>query len=145
MTRGIFSLSTLITAFAAALILSPAVLTNAQTFTTLTSFDGTASGTPEAALVQAEDGNLYGTNHGAGTYPFGSLFKITRAGALTTELFFGFVGNEPRAGMILATDGNLYGTTTYGGANEWGTAFRYSPGTEATNVIYNFCSLPDCA
>jgi uncharacterized repeat protein (TIGR03803 family) len=133
-----------VTTLAAAFLLLAAASASAQTFTVLTSFDGTASGSPEAGLVQAEDGNLYGTNYGAGIYPFGSLFKITRTGALTTELFFGFVGNEPRAGMILATDGNLYGTTTYGGANEWGTAFRYSPGTEAVNVIYNYCSLPDC-
>jgi uncharacterized repeat protein (TIGR03803 family) len=138
------SLSKLTQAFATALVLLCAASACAQTFSVLATFDGTASGTPEAALVQAQDGNLYGTNYGAAGYPFGSLFKITRAGALTTELLFGFVGGEPRAGMILATDGNLYGTTTYLGANEWGTAFRYSPGTGALTVIYNYCSLPDC-
>jgi uncharacterized repeat protein (TIGR03803 family) len=144
MTRRTTSLSKLTPVFAAALILFCAASACAQTFTVLATFDGTASGTPEAALVQAEDGNLYGTNYGAAGYPFGSLFKITRAGALTTEVLFGFVGGEPRAAMILATDGNLYGTTTYLGTNEQGTAFRYSPGTGALTVIYNYCSLPNC-
>jgi uncharacterized repeat protein (TIGR03803 family) len=51
----------------------------AQTFTTLANFDGTNGAYPSfGSLVQATDGNLYGTTLGApGAY--GTIFKIEMA------------------------------------------------------------------
>jgi uncharacterized repeat protein (TIGR03803 family) len=32
---------------------------------------------PEANLIQASDGNFYGTTHSGGAYGYGTIFKIT--------------------------------------------------------------------
>ena len=104
------------------------------TFTTLHSFDNTDGGNPFAGLVQATDGNLYGSTWGGGTSSYGTLFKITTRGVLTTLYNFCFSGctsgDSPYAGLIQATDGNLYGTTSGGGDNgaNAGTVFSLSVG-----------------
>jgi uncharacterized repeat protein (TIGR03803 family) len=64
---------------------------------------------PWAGLIQATDGNFYGTTPG-------TIFKITPDGTLTTLYSVGGT-----TGLIQATDGNLYGTTG-------GTIFRLSVG-----------------
>jgi len=76
--------------------------------------------TPFAGLVQASDGNFYGTTlYGGANNNNGTVFEITPGGALTTLYSFcsrsGCTdGQGPAAGLIQATDGNLYGTTTAG-------------------------------
>jgi len=108
---------------------------------------------PTGTLVQATDGNFYGTTEYWG--PFGSalgggtVFKITSTGKLTT--LYGFCaqkfcsdGNGPESvGLVQATDGNFYGTTTKGGVNNFGTVFKITPGGAQT-TIYSFCSQSDC-
>ena len=93
----------------------------AQTFTTLHSFDpggywdsvNSDGSYPYAALVQATNGNLYGTTHGGGAGGGGTVFEITSNGTLTTLYNFCTVGPYcvdsayPFAGLIQATDGNL--------------------------------------
>jgi uncharacterized repeat protein (TIGR03803 family) len=141
--RSFFLVSKKTTTVAVAVLMFAAASTSAQTFTTLASFDGTQSGTPQASLVQAVDGNLYGTNYGAGSYPYGSIFKITPLGAVTTDYYFND-GVNPR-GMVLATNGSLYGTTFTGGKYGAGTAFRFDVSTGVVTTFYNFCSQPACA
>jgi uncharacterized repeat protein (TIGR03803 family) len=115
----------------------------AQTFTTLHSFDGT-DGTYPRGGVQATDGNLYGTTAYGGANGFGTVFKITTSGTLTTLYNFcsqtGCTdGQYPIAGLIQATDGNLYGTTYEGGANGFGTVFRLTTsGTLTTLHSFGF-------
>jgi uncharacterized repeat protein (TIGR03803 family) len=93
--------------------------------TTLHSFNGTDGQPPYAGLVQASDGNFYGTTARGGLYGLGSLFKMTPAGALTTLYSFsGADGNKPDAALLQATDGSFYGTTYYGGTYDGGTVFR---------------------
>jgi uncharacterized repeat protein (TIGR03803 family) len=141
---------------ALALLATAAVTLPAQTFTTLESLNGTNGEYPVAGLVQAADGNLYGTTEFGGTPSFlcytgcGTVFKITPSGTLTTLWNF-CAGNYsghcpdgalPRAGLILANNGDLYGTTEYGGtypSNYAGTIFKISLSGELT-TIYNFCS-----
>jgi uncharacterized repeat protein (TIGR03803 family) len=152
MPRRTFSLvSNLTTAFAAALLLFAAASAPAQTFISLASFDGTNGTSPQAPLVQAMDGNYYGTTYtgGSSELPNGTIFKINAAGALTSVYSFCVTtscsdGEIPTAGMILATDGNLYGSTSYGGPNGGGTVFRLNTTTGVLTTIYNFCSLPHC-
>jgi uncharacterized repeat protein (TIGR03803 family) len=130
-----------------------AIVSPAQTFTTLHDFIGypTDGANPEAGLVQAIDGGLYGTTGwgGAnGTYD-GSIFRITPSGSLTLVYSFCSQANctdgaFPAAGLIQGRDGNFYGTTANGGANGLGTAFKVTPeGTLTT--LYNFCSENECA
>ena len=65
-----------------------AMALSAQTFTSLFGFDGTNGQWPGAALVQATNGDLYGTAYGGGAYGGGTVFKITPSGTLTTLYTF---------------------------------------------------------
>ncbi len=118
------------------------------TLTTVYSFcsqpNCTDGSSPGSVLVQARDGNLYGTTEGGGSYSGGTVFKLTPMGGLTTLYSFeGSDGATPYGPLIQATDGNFYGTTSGGGANNAGTAFRLTPmGTLTT--LYSFCSQPNC-
>jgi uncharacterized repeat protein (TIGR03803 family) len=107
-------------------------VTPSGTFTTLHSFAGypTDGGNPWPPLVQANDGNFYGTTYEGGTSNVGIVFKITAAGSLT--ILHNFCsqtncpdGANPLAGLLQGSDGNLYGTTTVGGgARDSGTVFK---------------------
>jgi uncharacterized repeat protein (TIGR03803 family) len=113
------------------------------TLTTLYSFctssacpDGSG---PQAGLVQANDGNFYGTTTGGGASGAGTVFKITPAGALTTLYSFtgGSDGSSPWATLVQAADGRLYGTTYSNGAYNNGTIFRITKSGTLT-TLYNF-------
>jgi uncharacterized repeat protein (TIGR03803 family) len=79
---------------------------------------------PAAAMIQATDGDFYGTtSHGAkcckGGTLGGTVFKMTPAGRLTTLYSFCEQGacsdGDHPLGLLQSTDGNLYGTTGLGG------------------------------
>ena len=115
------------------LCITTAIALPAQTFTTLHSFDGTDGTNPQAGLVQATNGNFYGTTYEGGASNDGTVFKITPSGTLTTLYSFcsqnGCTdGYAPYAGLVLATNGDLYGTTYYGGPT---TAGRPSKSPQA--------------
>lgn len=108
---------------------------------------------PSAGLLQASDGNFYGTTFSGGAFGAGTVFRITKSGTLTTLASFdGVNGQGPDFGsLIQATDGNFYGTTVAGGANAsscgsntgCGTVFRMTPGGQLTS-LYSFCGQPNC-
>ena len=128
-------------------------ITPSGTLTTLHSFNGSDGVGPSAALVQATDGNVYGTTLFGGSggcdSGCGTVFKITPSGALTTlHSFAGYPteGANPFAGLVQASDGNFYGTTYNGGANSscsppyygCGTVFKITPsGTLTTLHSFN--------
>jgi uncharacterized repeat protein (TIGR03803 family) len=116
-------------------------ITSAGVETVLYSFGGGTDGAvPSAGLLQATDGNFYGTTTSGGA-GFGTVFKITPAGAETVLYSFGggTDGAAPQAGLIQSTDGNFYGSTLSGGANNVGTVFKITlAGTET--VLYSFGS-----
>src|SRR5580658_2605815 len=100
-------------------------MTPAGKVTLIHSFTGSSDGSmPIGALVQASDGNLYGTCYSGGANGTGTAFRITTKGAFTKIYDFaaeaapGNIGYLPRAGLIQASDGNLYGTAWEGGAFE---------------------------
>jgi uncharacterized repeat protein (TIGR03803 family) len=102
---------------------------------------------PNAGLVQATNGDLYGITSYGGNTNQGTVFKITPSGALTTLVSFnGADGLFPSAALIQATNGYLYGTTSSGGANcaqGCGTVFRMTP-SGALTTLYSFCSQTNC-
>jgi uncharacterized repeat protein (TIGR03803 family) len=119
---------------------------------------------PQAGLIQATDGNFYGTTIGGGKAGHGTVFKITSAGDLTTLYNFCSQpnctdGDYPTAGLVQGTDGNFYGTTATGGVYlgtsvicatiifngnfGCGTVFKLTPKGELT-TLYNFCSKSNC-
>ena len=98
---------------------------------------------PYTVLVQAEDGGLYGTTSLSGTNGYGTLFRITRTGRLTTLHSFGECDNGSPGWLVLARDGNLYGTTVGSDCTE-GTVFRFTRAGQLTTLYY-FCSQENCA
>src|ERR1017187_2177770 len=128
-------------------------ITPGGTLTTLYSFCPQTNCTdglgPQAGLVQAANGDLYGTTQsgGANVY-YGTVFKITPGGTLTTLYSFCSQTNcadgaNPWAGLVQAANGDLYGTTPQGGANRGGTIFKITPGGTLT-TLYSFCSQTNC-
>jgi uncharacterized repeat protein (TIGR03803 family) len=106
-------------------------VTPGGTLTTLYNFcsqSGCTDGAnPSAGLVQASDGDFYGTTSAGGNISNeGTVFKITAGGTLTT--IYSFDGTPdpgiPNAGLVQAADENFYGTTYEDGAHDGGSVFR---------------------
>ena len=123
---------------AAAVMASPA-----QTFNSVFKFDGT-NGEDPLGLVQATDGNLYGTTEHGGTIGYGTLFRVSPNRKLTT--FYTFCsqtlcsdGSYPVGALIQAADGRLYGVTNAGGAGGHGSVFKITL-SGALTTLYSFCS-----
>jgi len=96
-----------------------------------------ADGDGGVSLMEASNGNFYGSSYGGGTYNGGTLFEITPGGKLTT-----LASVRKPNGMIQVGD-NLYGTTAAGGSGSHGIVFELtSAGKE--NVLHSFCPL-NCA
>jgi uncharacterized repeat protein (TIGR03803 family) len=122
-------------------------ITPEGTLTTLHSFcaqtDCPDPAQPMAGLIQAADGNFYGTTAWGGAYGGGTVFKITPGGVLTILHSFDGTGSVGRGRLIQATDESFYGTTTSGGASGTGTIFKItSEGMLTTLHIFGFQS-PD--
>src|SRR6185295_15062883 len=80
---------------------------------------GTNIAFPYGGLVQATDGNLYGTAYAGDLAGNGGLFRIDPITTAFTVLHVfqrSTEGANPIASLIQATDGNLYGTTHLGGS-----------------------------
>src|SRR5208282_586069 len=109
--------------------------------TSLYLFTGGSDGAnPSAGLVQGSDGSFYGTTQYGGTNGWGTVFKISTNGVLTSLYSFtdGNDGMFPIGGLVQGSDGNFYGTTSYGGANlVYGTVFKISTDGAYTN-LYSF-------
>ena len=120
------------------------------TLAILASFGGTNGWGPHAGLVRGADGNFYGTTtdgpyHDQRGTPYGTVFRVTPDGLLTTLVSFnGTNGQMPSAELVQGTDGNLYGTTQLGGQYQdsngtgYGTAFKVTAdGVLTTLVSFN--------
>jgi uncharacterized repeat protein (TIGR03803 family) len=112
---------------------------------------------PAGGLIQATDGNFYGTTKFGGTggdlsscsADCGTVFQLTPAGKLTVIHNFCSAsscddGYYPIGALLQASDGNLYGTTSAGGADGNGTVFRITPNGEL-KTLHAFCSEPNCS
>src|ERR1700691_4492457 len=112
------------------LLAATAVALPAQIFQSLRSFDSRNGAFPWDALIQASDGNFYGTTQNGGNpvcvFSFGyytgcgTVFQITPSGRPTTIfLFDGTNGSQPFAGLVQAANGDFYGVTISGGTGNF--------------------------
>jgi uncharacterized repeat protein (TIGR03803 family) len=83
---------------------------------------------PGGGLIQARDGNFYGTTSGGGAYGNGTVFRMTPEGQLTTIVSFDNIGfaRNPGGRLQEGSDGNFYGIAE-GGVGGNGTLFRVTP------------------
>jgi uncharacterized repeat protein (TIGR03803 family) len=100
-------------------------------------------------LIQAVDGNLYGTTYLGGDAGCGSIFKITHTGTLLYRFSFPCLralGSSPGGPLMQASDGNFYGTATQGGLDHgaFGTIFKMNP-QGLVSVLYKFLGSTDGA
>lgn len=83
---------------------------------------------PQTPLVQAADGNFYGTtSQGGNQNNGGTIFKLDQRGGVS--ILYRFSGGASGAlplGLMQATDGELYGVAGGGSLNE-GVLFQITP------------------
>jgi uncharacterized repeat protein (TIGR03803 family) len=109
------------------------------TLVNLFAFNQTNGASPSAGLIQAKDGNFYGTtafggppNQGTN----GTVFEITSSDVFTNLISFnGTNGAGPRAGLVQGADGSFYGTTYNGGSNNAGTVFQLTTNGTLTTLV----------
>lgn len=110
---------------------------------------GCADGVNPAWLMQAADGDFYGTTSGGGESGAGTIFKISSGGQFTLLYTFCSAagctdGYEPQEALVQTSDGTFYGTTISGGAYGDGTVFKFSA-TNGLTTLYSFCAKTNCA
>src|SRR5215472_4389148 len=130
-----------------AILAAVAIAASAQTFNNLFSFDST-DGSGPSALMQAADGNFYGTTYAGGTstncsFGCGSIFQISPGGVVTTLHSFDSTDGSGPSTLMQATDGNFYGTTSAGGTYGCGTVFKVTSAGILTTV-HSFSSEAYC-
>ncbi|HRG57687.1 MAG TPA: T9SS type A sorting domain-containing protein [Bacteroidia bacterium] len=101
------------------------------------------------SVVQATDGNIYGTTITGGIYDGGVLYKFDGNGDNYVKLLdfntslVGGNGFNPMGSMVLTPNNKLYGTTYRGGnAANAGTIFSYDYIGNSYTVIHNFQDIP---
>ena len=123
-------------------------ITAAGTLTPLFDFTFSKAANPGSALVEATNGNFYGTSVNGGISDCGPtadgcgmIFEMSPAGELTVLRDFDFNdGLDPQnAQMVQATDGDFYGETAGGGTSSnctdnCGTVFKITPGGRFTSL-----------
>ena len=142
---------------------------SAWTYHTLYAFKGQPDAcNPEARLVIASDGNLFGTSLSGGTGTCtqqgygpgcGTVFKLNPPPTICASVSCpwqesvlysfqaGSDGSYPQAVLVFDQQGNLYGTTNAGGSSGCeggcGTVFELSPGQRnwTESILYRFQDL----
>ena len=99
---------------------------------------------PTTKLIQASDGNFYGTaSRSSGSPNGGIVFKVTPQGVYSNLSRF---DQNPTqfGGLVQGTDGNFYGTTENDGQSGAGTFFRVTlSGTRTTLYTFSGFYGPD--
>lgn len=91
---------------------------------------------PGAGLIQATNGNLYGTTRSGGFNGGGTVYEVTLTGKLTTiysfcSLFDCADGDNPLSPLTQAKNGNFYGETA---GVLFGTIFEITPNGKLTTL-----------
>lgn len=110
-------------------------VTEAGVFATMLSFTGTGGavrGAVPQQLVRHSDGNFYGTTAAGGAGGYGTVFRLTSGGVLTTLVEFTGAGGAAKGsgpvGAMVFNGNTLYGVTREGGSGGLGTVFSVTTG-----------------
>lgn len=103
--------------------------------------DGSLGSLPSARLVQASDGNLWGTTSNGGMYGYGTAFFWNPAGGLKVMHDFTEAEGESLYGLA-EFGGSLYGTT-FPALTGYGEVFAIDVATHAFGVVYTFSGEND--
>src|SRR5713226_3215167 len=133
--RRVLAPVSFVTAIAIGVLASPG-LAAGQCFEVLHAFAGSPDdgANPAAALIQATDGNFYGTTDYGGlhegpicaTYTCGTVFQMTLDGTVTLTHKFNWIdGFSHKSALIQTADENFWGTTSGNAVN--GEVFRMTP------------------
>jgi uncharacterized repeat protein (TIGR03803 family) len=121
------------------------ISTTGSNFTVLHNFDGSLNTGPQGIMIFGQDGALYGTQYGGGTYNQGVIFRMPIGG--TYQVLYNFLGTnqpggstdgaDPEGRLALGPDGTIYGTTTFGGSpSGYGTAWSIKNGVYKQLYIF---------
>lgn len=153
-----------LTSCAVTLLLPAAALTQTATVTPVHTFAppsqtvSVPGGTVPTSIIQASDGNLWGTTAQGGMRNDGTIFKIQPDGTYVTVFDFvnavgpyNIIAGSP-VGLIEGSDGNFYGLTQTGGDGfsyddrEWfclcGITFQLTPQGQFAQ-LYSFGDIPN--
>ena len=103
---------------------------------------------PFSPLLQASDGNFYGTTSFGGITNSqcgsgcGTIFKMSGGAVSILYNFSGFPndGAAPESGLTEGTDGKLYGTANSGGSDQLGTIYQITTSGQYKS-LYSFVTL----
>lgn len=107
-----------------------------------------SDGAIPSGLTLGADGLFYGVTQIGGVTGYGTIFKMTSAGLLTTIYTFSVPsaagtnadGAVPIGKLLQMLDGSFYGVARAGGANGTGTVYRI--GADGSfSTVYNFASV----
>lgn len=97
---------------------------------------------PHATLLEADDGNLYGTTAWGGIGNEGTLYRINKDTANFESLMKfqsdGGDGRSPVDKLTLADDGTLYGAAGAGGDFDLGIVFRMQADGSSYKILRHF-------
>jgi uncharacterized repeat protein (TIGR03803 family) len=121
-------------------------LTPAGVYKNLHTFVFNNSECHSSNLVQASDGNLYGTLADCpGVSVLGCVYKISTAGVYKIIHNFALTtGNVPCTGLIQGKDGKLYGATQQGALNGSGNIYKLTTAGVATD-FHDFTNATDAS
>ena len=113
----------------------------AGNFKILYSFQGGSDGVVPVSVIQATNGDLYGTTNGGGMYNSGTVFHLTLSGAENLLHTFNYNVDSGAPGQLIeGNDGNFYATTGY----FFGGMFKITPAGMLT-VLHTFKGGPSDA
>jgi len=114
-----------------------------STFTKKLDFNTSNGANPWGSIIQASDGNLYGTTNYGGLNGAGVLFKYDPATSTYAKMvdFNDTNGDYPQCSLMQASNGKLYGITTYGGKNRDGSLFEYNLGSNTYSKMIDLFYL----
>ena len=106
-------------------------------------FVGNDGENPVGGVIQADDGNLYGTCLNAGAGSEGTVFRFGPPSTYGVIHAFSNFQGHPSAGLVQASDGRLYGTTPWW--TPYGTIFSVDLAGTDFQTVHTFNRYPDGA